>query len=115
MVIYGDAMRCKCTHTLPFVQVFNESDGSWSDRQINAEIKMLSRARHTHINRILGMSVNGPRRCLILEYMDAGALDVRLRSTRLPVLPWRDRARVLLHVARGLTYMHQMKPPVVHR
>ena len=76
---------------------------------------MLSRARHANINRILGLSVNGPRRCLILEYMDGGALDVRLRHKRLPVLHWRDRARILLHVARGLVYMHTMKPPVIHR
>ena len=33
----------------------------------------------------------------------------------LPMAPWFDRARILLHVARGLVFMHSLSPPVVHR
>ena len=61
------------------------------------------------------MSYNGKHRCLVLEYMDAGALDKRLGNTKLPTLQWRQRARIILHVARGLAYMHSLNPPVVHR
>ena len=73
------------------------------------------RTRHPHINRLLAASFDGPWRCLVLEYMDAGALDDRLMNTDLPVLQWQDRARILLHVARGLVYMHSLDPPVIHR
>ena len=83
--------------------------------QIQAEIEHLSKVRHPHINKLLAVSFNGPHRCLIIEYMNGGALDSRLRNTALPVLEWRDRVLILLHVARGLVFMHQMNPPVIHR
>ena len=70
---------------------------------------------HPHINRLLAVSTNGAYRCLVLEYMGEGALDDRLTNKELPVLQWRQRARILLHVARGLVCMHSLRPPVVHR
>jgi hypothetical protein len=97
------------------IKMFNETDGAWDDRQIEAEIEILCRIRHPHISKLLAVSFNGPHRCLIIEYMNGGALDTRLTNKALPVLQWRDRAHILLHVARGLVYMHSLNPPVTHR
>ena len=30
-------------------------------------------------------------------------------------MPPNERARVLLHIARGVVYMHELNPPVIHR
>ena len=76
---------------------------------------MLARTRHPHINKLLALSFNGPYRCLVLDLMDGGALDERLYNRQLPALQWEDRARILLHVARGLVYMHSLASPVIHR
>ena len=84
------------------------------DKQIEAEIQLLARARHQHINGLLAVSFNGPWRCLVLELMNGGALDDRLMDPTKP-LQWQDRAHILLHVARGLVYMHSLDPPVIHR
>jgi serine/threonine protein kinase len=97
------------------IKVFEEASGAWDDQQIESEIEMLCRTRHPHINKLLAVSFNGPYRCLILELMDGGALDDRLKNNSLPVLQWQERARILLHIARGLVYMHSLNPPVVHR
>ena len=43
------------------------------------------------------------------------ALDDRLMNSKYPTLQWQERARILLHVARGLVYMHSLEPPVIHR
>ena len=89
---------------------------AWNNNQeFRAEIEILCNVHHPHINRLLAVSTNGPNSCLILEYMDEGSLDARLLDKELPVLQWRQRARVLLHVARGLACMHALDPPVVHR
>ena len=77
------------------------------------EIGHLSKARHPHINKLLAVSFNGLYRCLVLDLMEEGALDQRL--CKRPALPWHDRARILLHVARGLVFMHQLNPPIIHR
>ena len=118
------------------LQVFNEDGGSWGewhakrlptacanmhclrfgvadDRQFRAEIDTLTDIRHPNINKLLAVSFNGPNRCLILELMNGGALDARLFEQ--PVLQWHERVRILLGMARGLTYMHAQKPPVIHR
>jgi serine/threonine protein kinase len=97
------------------IKVFNETGGEWDDKQIQTEIDYLCRVCHPHINKLLAVSFNGPQRCLVLEHMNGGALDDRLRSTSLPALQWHERAKILIHVARGLVYMHSLNPPVVHR
>ena len=99
------------------IKIFDEKEGmeKLDDRLIRAEIDGLSRAKHPNINKLLAVSFDGPNRCLVLEYMDGGALDKRLKDTRLPVLQWRQRARILLHVARGIAYMHSLKTPIIHR
>jgi hypothetical protein len=106
------------------VKVFNEAAGqeAWDNKQIKTEIAMLTSVRHPHINRLLAASFNGPRRCLLLEYMGGGALDTRLCSqgkaagagSRLR-FEWVERASVLLHTARGLVHLHSFNPPIIHR
>jgi Serine/threonine protein kinase len=101
-------------HTVA-IKMFNETERKWDDQQIQSEVELLARTRHPHINRLIAISFDGPWRCLVLEYMDGGALEDRLMNTDLPVLQWEDRARILLHIARGLVYMHSLDPPVIHR
>ena len=93
----------------------DEKAAAWLDQQVKAEIDLLCRTCHPHINRLLGVSFDGPHRCLVLEYMNGGALDDRLRNKSLSALQWVERARILLHTARGLAYMHSLNPPVIHR
>ena len=83
------------------------------NHQIEAEIALLCDVRHPHINKLLAVSFNGPYRCLVLEYMEGGALDTQLR--RPPMLQWHERMRILLHAALGLVHMHSLDPAVVHR
>jgi hypothetical protein len=47
------------------LQVFNEASSKWDDKQFAAEVDLLSRIQHPHINRLLCVSHNGPRRCLV--------------------------------------------------
>ena len=101
------------------IKAINESEdakvAAWEDQQVKAEIELLCRTCHPHINRLLAVSFDGPFRCLVLEHMNGGALDDRLRDKSLPALQWHERARILLHAARGLAYMHTLNPPVIHR
>jgi hypothetical protein len=113
------------------IKVFNETEGqeAWDNKQIKTEINMLNAIRHPHINRLLAASFNGPKRCLLLEFMNGGALDVRLRIAREPSsssshtnaskrkqpLGWEERLTVLLHTARGLAHLHSLDPPIIHR
>ena len=55
-VMHGDAVK--------------PSKQAWEDKQVKAEIELLCRIDHPHINRLLGVSLDGPQRCIVLEYMN---------------------------------------------
>jgi serine/threonine protein kinase len=99
------------------IKVFNETGKAWDDKQIAAEVQLLTNVRHEHLNRLYAICFNGPSRCLVLEYMDGGALDDRLANKKKehPLLEWGERVRVLLHVGRALSHLHMLKPPMIHR
>jgi serine/threonine protein kinase len=99
------------------LKVFNETGKAWDDKQIKAEIDLLTSVQHEHLNRLYAICFNGPSRCLVLEYMDGGALDDRLANKKKEhtVLEWGERIRVLLHVGRALAHLHSLKPPMIHR
>jgi hypothetical protein len=100
------------------IKVFNETGGAWDDKQYQTEIELLCKVRHPHLNRLYAICEDGPARCLVLEYCNGGALDDRLQQQgkSLPMMPWRERLTALVHVAKGLVYMHSLKPNmIVHR
>jgi serine/threonine protein kinase len=78
---------------------------------------LLTSVRHEHLNRLYAICFNGPSRCLVLEYMDGGALDERVanKGNKYPLLEWGERARVLHHVALALSHLHSLKPLIIHR
>jgi serine/threonine protein kinase len=47
-------------------------------RQFAAEYSLLTTVQHPNICRLLGLSSDGARRCLVLEYCTGGGLDKRL-------------------------------------
>jgi serine/threonine protein kinase len=95
----------------------------WNGLQFKAEMDLLCRVRHPNICRLFASSSNGPRRCLVLEWMGGGSLDARLgvndpsckESSRHPPLRWQQRNSILLDVASGLTHLHSLTPPIIHR
>jgi hypothetical protein len=78
-----------------------------------AEVDLLRRVHHPNLCRLYASSTNGPRKCLVLELMEGGALDNRLVAH--PPLGWQQRVSIALDTCRGLVYMHSLSPPMIHR
>jgi serine/threonine protein kinase len=78
----------------------------WDGMQFKAEMDLLCSVRHPNICRLFATSSNGPKRCLVLEFMKGGSLDMRLgipsTDASHPHFNWKQRRSVLLDVARGL-------------
>ncbi|XP_050217046.1 putative serine/threonine-protein kinase [Mercurialis annua] len=91
-------------------------------REFRAEMETLGKLRHPNIVQILGYCASGPDRVLIYEYIEKGNLDqwlhdmssINEHSTKLP-LSWETRVKVVLGVAKGLAYLHQLDTPIIHR
>jgi serine/threonine protein kinase len=89
-------------------------------REFQAEMETLSKLKHENIVTILGYCATGQDRVLIYEYMENGSVDQWLHDTsasgnmRTP-LSWEARLDVVKGVANGLSYLHGLQTPVIHR
>ncbi|KGN46120.1 putative serine/threonine-protein kinase [Cucumis sativus] len=96
-------------------------------REFRAEMETLGKLRHRNIVKILGYCVSGSDRVLIYEFIERGSLDNCLYETssddqdsdgylasRQP-LPWDTRLKIMRGVANGLSYLHGLPQPIIHR
>ncbi|CAL1367367.1 unnamed protein product [Linum trigynum] len=87
--------------------------------EFEAEIAVLSKARHRHLVSLLGYAIGGCERLLVYEYMSQGALSRHLfqwKKFNLDPLSWTRRLSIALDVARGMEYLHSMaRETFIHR
>ncbi|KAK4775536.1 hypothetical protein SAY87_023497 [Trapa incisa] len=88
------------------------------DREFIAEVEMLSRLHHRNLVKLLGICIEGRRRCLVYELVHNGSVESHLhgadKNTR--PLDWDARMKIALGAARGLAYLHEdSNPRVIHR
>ena len=78
------------------------------------ECSLLSDLRHPNVVQFLGICFLPETRLpvLVMERLD-GSLDQLLEST--PDIPLHVKVSILQDVTRGLVYLHNHKPPIIHR
>lgn len=101
-------------------------DSSQGVAQFESEVRLLTALRHPNLVTLLGGAIGpGGQRCLVYELMKGGSADDYLPFTfggveriagvkRRGNMGWRQRVKVLVGAARGLQFLHEAKPPVVH-
>lgn len=94
-------------------------------REFRAEMETLGKIRHTNIVKILGYCATGLDRVLIYEFIEKGSLDQWLYDTsseenhdsielNFP-LSWDTRMKIIKGIANGLSYVHNLDIPIIHR
>ncbi|OMO66817.1 hypothetical protein CCACVL1_20983 [Corchorus capsularis] len=85
-------------------------------REFLREVAIMKRLRHPNIVLFMGAVTQPPRLSIVTEYLSRGSL---FRLLQMPdvglILDERRRLNMALDVARGMNYLHQLKPPIVHR
>ncbi|XP_062079458.1 receptor-like serine/threonine-protein kinase ALE2 isoform X2 [Humulus lupulus] len=93
-------------------------DNQNGDREFIAEVEMLSRLHHRNLVKLVGICIEGRRRCLVYELVPNGSVESHLHGvdkTKGP-LDWDARMKIALGAARGLAYLHEdSNPRVIHR
>jgi len=82
------------------------------------ECSVLSKLHHPNIVQLLAVSTSGqtpPVLMLVMEYMDKGTVHSLLHESQDTTLDIETRLQLLLDAAKGMFYLHQCDPPVLHR
>nr|KYP47234.1 Serine/threonine-protein kinase CTR1 [Cajanus cajan] len=79
------------------------------------EVAIMKRVRHPNVVLFMGAVTKRPHLSIVTEYLPRGSL---FRLIHKPasgeILDPRRRLRMTLDVAKGINYLHCLKPPIVH-
>jgi hypothetical protein len=81
-----------------------------------AEVETIGNIHHFNLVRLIGFCAEKSHRLLVYEYMSNGSLD-RWVFDKNPetLLDWQHRKKIVLDIARGLTYLHEdCRQKIVH-
>ena len=88
---------------------------------VQKELHTLGGLEHRNLVKLVGYCAESSggkeERLLVYEFVANGSLDYHLfpESPEIAPLQWQFRLRVAVHVAKGLAFLHQCSPPVIHR
>jgi hypothetical protein len=79
------------------------------------EIENMAVLRHPHITQFFGAVLESGHYCLVMEYCQHGNLYDFLRTGTPEQLCGRESLRMASEITLGLSYLHSLEPPIVHR
>ncbi|KAL5707507.1 hypothetical protein ACHQM5_018402 [Ranunculus cassubicifolius] len=85
--------------------------------QFQTEVEMIGMALHRNLLRLFGFCIAPNERLLVYPYMPNGSVADRLRDPcrEKPSLDWNRRMQIALGTSRGLLYLHELNPKIIHR
>ncbi|KAE9619410.1 putative protein kinase RLK-Pelle-Extensin family [Lupinus albus] len=93
-------------------------DNQNRDREFLTEIELLRSLHHRNLVKLIGICMEGRRRCLVYELVRNGSVESHLHGVdkKNSPLSWGARTKIALGAARGLAYLHEdSNPRVIHR
>eukprot|EP00162_Nutomonas_longa_P016506 comp22538_c0_seq2/m.56961 comp22538_c0_seq2/g.56961 ORF comp22538_c0_seq2/g.56961 comp22538_c0_seq2/m.56961 type:complete len:1203 (-) comp22538_c0_seq2:65-3673(-) len=116
---YGRKIRASGPSQLNSANTRNTKGNTTKNGMANAssvvlnEVNIISKLRHPNVAFMIAASFFNDHLFMLIEYMDAGSLFDALRNQMLDLSP-SVRIRIMLDACRGLSFLHQQNPPVLH-
>ncbi|XP_065006915.1 receptor-like serine/threonine-protein kinase ALE2 isoform X1 [Musa acuminata AAA Group] len=99
------------------VKLLNKGNQN-GEHEFISEVEMVSRLHHRNLVKLIGICIEGNKRCLVYELVRNGSVESHLHGAdkKKGPLDWDARMRIALGAARGLAYLHEdSNPHVIHR
>ncbi|KAG9459192.1 hypothetical protein H6P81_003700 [Aristolochia fimbriata] len=112
---YGEVYRGEWHGTEVAVKRFLDQDISGDAlAEFRSEVRIMKRLRHPNVVLFMGAVTRAPNLSIVTEFLPRGSL-YRLIHRPNNQLDERRRLRMALDIARGMNYLHNCTPVVVHR
>lgn len=83
-------------------------------REFAREARLMRSLRHPNVIQFLGASFDPPDICIVTDYMAQGSL-YHLIHDKSVQLSWARVKKVAVDACRGMAYLHNSNPPIIHR
>ncbi|XP_058722521.1 probable serine/threonine-protein kinase SIS8 isoform X3 [Vicia villosa] len=112
---YGEVYRGEWRGTEVAVKRFLNQDISGEAlEEFISEVRIMKRLRHPNVVLFMGAVIRPPNLSIVTEFLPRGSL-YRLIHRPNNQLDERKRLRMALDTARGMNYLHNCSPVIVHR
>ncbi|CAN1266861.1 Probable serine/threonine-protein kinase SIS8 [Linum perenne] len=112
---YGEVYRGEWHGTEVAVKRFLDQDISGESlMEFKSEVEIMKRVRHPNVVLFMGAVTRAPNLSIVSEFLPRGSL-YRLLHRPNNQLDERRRLRMALDAARGMNYLHNCSPVIVHR
>lgn len=112
---YGEVYRGEWHGTEIAVKKFLHQDITTDAlEEFISEVRIMKRVRHPNVVLLMGAVTRVPNLSIVTEFLPRGSL-FRLIHRQNNQLDERRRMRMALDVARGMNYLHNCTPVIVHR
>ncbi|KAI4370996.1 hypothetical protein MLD38_019277 [Melastoma candidum] len=111
----GTFCRASWRGTLVAVKKFGE-DVFADEEKVRAfrdELALLQKIRHPNVVQFLGAVTQSSPMMIVMEYLPKG--DLREYLNRKGALKPSLAVKLALDIARGMNYLHENRPPIIHR
>jgi len=98
-------------------KLFCEDGGNISPLQLEElekEVAALRNLNHLRLVSFVGACLKPPDLCIVTEFMAGGSMHHLLHKAKTP-LTLSQQARLALQICEGVSFLHSLTPPVVHR
>lgn len=84
-------------------------------KEFLTEVKTTGSVHHFNLVKLIGFCAEKEQRLLVYEHMSNGSLDKWIYGNNEGSLDWVTRKRIILHIAKGLSYLHEdCKSKIIH-
>ncbi|XP_019239060.1 PREDICTED: serine/threonine-protein kinase EDR1-like isoform X2 [Nicotiana attenuata] len=112
---YGEVYRGDWHGTEVAVKKFLDQDITGDSlEEFRSEVRIMKRLRHPNVVLFMGAVTRSPHLSIVTEFLHRGSL-YRLIHRPNNQLDERRRLRMALDAARGMNYLHNCTPMIVHR
>ncbi|MBA0566036.1 hypothetical protein Golob_010886, partial [Gossypium lobatum] len=103
------------TNIVSLNSTFAGSFGTVHRAEWHGSVAIMKRVRHPNVVLFMGAVTKRPHLSIVTEYLPRGSLYRLIhRPTAGETLDQRRRLRMALDVAKGINYLHCLRPPIVH-